>query len=313
MVPSPLTIPAQILLASSIPPLSTRFFTYGKTVQPPTTTTTTTISAEKKPTSKTLSNTSSNNNNNNITQLLDYLTTLTVPHAYFSHFYLVSLVSSLFWAAQFLLDGSLLQCLLSLGPPSNEDRIPLTQLLLTWLCLLTQSLRRCHEQLTISKTPSTSTMLLPHYLLGHAFYLITTLSIFASSRHLLPITTFPLPPPPLLKTTLSLLLFLLTSTLQHKTHLYLLSLPKYTLPPATHPLFAQSLSPHYLFEILIYLSLAILSAPPHNLINKTMICAVVFVAVNLGVSAGRTWGWYRDRFGEKAVAGKGSFVLSFQS
>ncbi|KAF8445177.1 hypothetical protein BGX38DRAFT_1196478 [Terfezia claveryi] len=289
---------ASILLASSIAPLSTRFFSYGKTSQPPTTT-----SAEKKQTKI------NSSNNISLTHLLDYLTTLTVPHAYFSHFYLVSLVSLLFWAAQFLLNGSLLRYLLSVGtrtPSIIEDRISPTQLLLTWLCLLAQSLRRYHEQLIMSKTSSTSTMLIPHYLLGHAFYLTTTLSLFASYRNLLPLTT--LPPPPLLKTTLSLPIFLLSFTLQHKTHLYLLSLPKYSLPQKTHPLFALSLSPHYLFEILIYLSLAILSAPPHKILNKTMLCAVLFVAANLGVSAGRTWEWYRDRFGEKAVAGRRKMI-----
>lgn len=288
---------ASILLASSIAPLSTRFFCYGKTAQPPTN-----LSAAKKQTKPT-------SNNSNLTNLLDYLTTLTVPHSYFSHFYLVSLVSLLFWAAQFLLNGCLLRYLLSLGtrtPTIIEDGISPTQLLLTWLCLLAQSLRRYHEQLIISKSPSTSTMLLPHYLLGHAFYLTTTLSLFASYRNLLPLTTFP--PPPLLKTTLSLPIFLLSSILQHKTHLYLLSLPKYSLPLKTHPLFALSLSPHYLFEILIYLSLAILSAPPHKFLNKTMLCAVLFVAANLGVSAGRTWEWYRDRFGEKAVAGRRKMI-----
>ncbi|KAF8418204.1 putative 3-oxo-5-alpha-steroid 4-dehydrogenase [Tirmania nivea] len=292
---------ASILLASSIPQLSARFFCYGKTAQP------TASPVEKKPADKARST-------NIVTQLLDYLTTLTVPHAYFSHFYLLSLVSSLFWAAQFLLNGSLLRYLLSLGhghPTAQEDSISPTQLLLAWLCLLLQSLRRYHEQLTASRIPSSSKMLLPHYLLGHAFYLATTLSIFASSRHLLlggvpslTTTAAAFPPPPLIKTALSLLLFLLSSSLQHTTHTYLLSLPKYSLPAPTHPLFTQVLSPHYLFEILIYLSLAVLSAPPGIPVNPTMFYAAVFVAANLGVSAGRTWAWYRDRFGEKAVGGK---------
>ena len=40
-----------------------------------------------------------------------------------------------------------------------------------------------------------------------------------------------------------------------------------------------------------------------------MLCAVVFVAANLGVSAARTWRWYRGVFGERAVAGMYSILL----
>lgn len=76
---------------------------------------------------------------------------------------------------------------------------------------------------------------------------------------------------------------------------------KYSLPE--HPIFHQLICPHYFAECLIYLSLAIVSAPAGDLVNRTNFCAFVFVAVNLGVTADGTKKWYEGKFGKQAVAG----------
>lgn len=107
---------------------------------------------------------------------------------------------------------------------------------------------------------------------------------------------------PSLRTFLCLPLFLLASGLQHDCHHYLFSLEKYTLP--AHPLFNQIVSPHYTAECGIYLSLAIMAAPSGEFVNKTLISCLAFVAVNLGVTAGTSKEWYKQKFGEESVRGK---------
>ena len=77
---------------------------------------------------------------------------------------------------------------------------------------------------------------------------------------------------------------------------------EYKIP--THPAFQPLIAPHYTAECMIYLSLAIVSAPQGAWINLTMASALVFVMVNLGVSAGVTRQWYEKRFGPEAVRGK---------
>lgn len=107
---------------------------------------------------------------------------------------------------------------------------------------------------------------------------------------------------PSLRTFLCLPLFLLASGLQHDCHHYLFSLEKYTLP--AHPLFNKIVSPHYTAECGIYLSLAIMAAPSGELVNKSLLSCLAFVAVNLGVTASTSKEWYKQKFGEESVRGK---------
>ncbi len=53
---------------------------------------------------------------------------------------------------------------------------------------------------------------------------------------------------------------------------------------------------------MIYLSLALIAAPKGELINKTIFTALIFVLVNLGITAGMTKDWYEKKFGKEAVA-----------
>lgn len=57
-------------------------------------------------------------------------------------------------------------------------------------------------------------------------------------------------------------------------------------------------------ECLIYLSLAIVTAPRGFILNKTIFCGLVFVAVNLGVTAQITKEWYAEKFGRDKVETK---------
>jgi 3-oxo-5-alpha-steroid 4-dehydrogenase 3 len=67
-------------------------------------------------------------------------------------------------------------------------------------------------------------------------------------------------------------------------------------------------TPHYLAECVIYLSIAGMAAPAGQWLNGTVACALVFVAVNLGVTAHGTYEWYERRFGKMALAGRWRMV-----
>ena len=76
----------------------------------------------------------------------------------------------------------------------------------------------------------------------------------------------------------------------------------YKLPD--HPAFQPLIAPHYMAECLIYLAIAINAAPQGEWINKTLSSALVFVVVNLAVSAQGTKEWYERVFGKESTRGK---------
>ncbi|EKG17361.1 3-oxo-5-alpha-steroid 4-dehydrogenase [Macrophomina phaseolina MS6] len=101
-------------------------------------------------------------------------------------------------------------------------------------------------------------------------------------------------------------LFLWASKQQHDAHVYLFGLKKYTLP--TQGFFQHIVCAHYTFECAIYLALSILAAPEGEWVNKTVLCAVVFVGVNLGVTAAGTKEWYGTKFGRETVERRARMV-----
>lgn len=113
---------------------------------------------------------------------------------------------------------------------------------------------------------------------------------------------------PSLRTILCIPVFVLASGIQHNCHVYLASLPKYTLP--THPIFQNLVCPHYTMECLIYLSMAFLAAPERAWINRTILAGLVFVSVNLGVTSSTSKEWYETRFGKDKVSGRWKMIPS---
>lgn len=105
-----------------------------------------------------------------------------------------------------------------------------------------------------------------------------------------------------IKAAVALPLFLYGWTMQHQCHKHLAGLRKYSLPE--EGLFRYLVCPHYACECLIYSSLAISGAPEGQWCNKTLLSGVIFVAVNLGVTAFGTRQWYAERFGMDKVASK---------
>lgn len=101
-----------------------------------------------------------------------------MPHSYFTQFYVVSVVSSVFWALQLLLRGNVFQAIAS--RVSEEHRLQsmtISQVMVCWLLLAMQGSRRLWESI-IFKKPSSSQMWFVHWLLGLAFYVAAGVAIW---------------------------------------------------------------------------------------------------------------------------------------
>ena len=232
-------------------------------------------------------------------KLLDYLATFNVPHSWFTHFYILSLVCSFTTLTT-----------LYYFPWYYEETIKRnTNIEVAAFCahlMLLQSLRRLFECIFVHRS-STSRMWIGHYAIGMAFYLATNLAIWIEQLTFAPtipgvkerstLWTW--------RTILCTLLFLTASIKQNKYHRYLASLQKYTLP--SEHAFRYVIAPHYTMECVIYLSMAILDAPvafdgrrqASTSVNWTMFCAFVFVVVNLQVTAVGTREWQLSRFQDR--------------
>lgn len=104
----------------------------------------------------------------------------------------------------------------------------------------------------------------------------------------------------LVKVAIAVPLFFFAWVSQYHCHKHLAGLKKYSLPE--QGMFRHLISPHYTCECLIYFSLAVVAAPEGHLCNQTLLSALFFVAVNLGVTARGTKSWYIDKFGSDKVA-----------
>ena len=111
---------------------------------------------------------------------------------------------------------------------------------------------------------------------------------------------------PSIRTVSATLLFVLASWIQHDCHVYLAGLEKYTLPEQRF--FKIVLCPHYTSECLIYVAIAIAAAPGDQLLNRTMLAGLGFVASNLAVTADSTKKWYGEKFGVEKLEGRWRIV-----
>ncbi|KAF9690963.1 hypothetical protein EKO04_011011 [Ascochyta lentis] len=247
-----------ILVIHAVPALRTRFLAYGSRATSPS------GQASAPPSHAPIS-----------TQLLDYAAAIQVPHNYFTHFYLLSVACSLFWA-----------CWLQLWSANP-------QLQIVWALMLLQGVRRMLES-SVYTSASKSSMWLAHWLLGLLFYLTINIAIWIENPAG-SLTSW---------TCIALVPAIITAhVLQHSYHAYLYRLRAenkgYQLP--VHPIFSNLLCPHYSCETAIYFLLSFLAAPDGRVMNWTLFCATIFVAVNLGVTAIGTKEWYIEKFGKDKV------------
>lgn len=236
--------------------------------------------------------------------LLDFLGSLQVPHSWFFSFYCISLASSAVWGFQLSKRGTLYHMIAD--PASSQHAsMSLDQVALCWLLLACQGTRRLWECATLTKA-SRSRMWVFHWLAGVLFYISVGISVWIegipaleSSEHIFDNVRFTASS---WRVLIFLPIFLLASILQNRVHAYLASLRKYTLP--SHWAFSKIICPHYTAECVVYLALTVLAAPQGYLVNGTMLCAVVFVIVNLGVTADISQTWFMEKFGKEKVQGK---------
>ncbi|KAL2271649.1 hypothetical protein VTJ83DRAFT_1020 [Remersonia thermophila] len=251
---------------------------------------------------------------NRLLSLLDTLTAWTqVPHSWFGTFYILSAACSIFWLAQFLFDGALLRRIASRQADAIQAQHASSptarQVALGWVMMFAQAARRIYEQAAVVKPSRTSRMWVVHWLLGLGFYLAMSVAIWVDGsaaildrgRHHAANDY-----EALLKMVVAGRVFLKAWVGQHQCHKHLAGLKKYSLPDTG--MFRRYICPHYTCECLLYLSMAVATAPPGSLCNRTLLCAVVFVAANLGVTASGTRKWYAQKFGASAVEGKWNMV-----
>jgi 3-oxo-5-alpha-steroid 4-dehydrogenase 3 / polyprenol reductase len=232
---------------------------------------------------------------------LDYLASMKVPHSWFKHFYMLSVVSSMLWLQQLYTRGPMLQHVMGVTS-TDRPSMSFNQLVLCCLLLIIQGSRRLYESTVLTK-PSMSQMWVGHYLLGLLYYAAMGVAIWIEGAPALMSTDEPfgnaMISAPSLSTFLFLPIFSFASGIQHDAHLYLNSLRKYELP--SHPAFHSLISPHYTAECIIYFSLMFLAAPKGQLVNTTLLAAFIFVVVELGVSADISRRWYLQKFGADRV------------
>lgn len=236
--------------------------------------------------------------------LFDFLATLQVPHSWFMSFYSISLASSVLWAFQLLMHGPLYQKIAD-RTQHQHSSMSLNRIALCWALMALQGTRRLWECLVLTK-PSQSTMWIFHWLVGVLFYVATGVSIWIHGVQALESSNWTLDnfqlTTPSLRVVVFLPMFTLASVLQHKIHVHLASLKKYTIP--SHPAFHRIVCPHYTAECVLYLALTFLASPRGHLVNGTMLSATVFVVVNLGVTADISKIWAVEKFGKEKINGK---------
>jgi 3-oxo-5-alpha-steroid 4-dehydrogenase 3 len=111
-------------------------------------------------------------------RILDQVASWQVPHRYFLHFYIASVVSTLFWAGELLRRGPVFVAISSqVDPGKDTPSMSFNQLTLCWALMAIQGTRRLWESIALAK-PSRSKMWFVHWILGVAFYIAMGMSIW---------------------------------------------------------------------------------------------------------------------------------------
>ncbi|KAE8451213.1 hypothetical protein EG329_004377 [Mollisiaceae sp. DMI_Dod_QoI] len=104
------------------------------------------------------------------------IASIQVPHTWFTHYYVVSVASSVFWAHQIYTLGPVFNLLASYSTKSHEG-MTVNQIFLAWLFMAIQGSRRLYESIVLTK-PSQSKMWFGLWLIGIAYYIFMGLSVW---------------------------------------------------------------------------------------------------------------------------------------
>lgn len=101
-----------------------------------------------------------------------------VPHAWFLHFYVLSVASSALWAWQLVTCGTAMEWLARRQSAGEEDgSMTMAQVYLAWGLMAVQGVRRLYESLAVTKAGS-SPMSAIHYLIGSSYYVVMGVSVW---------------------------------------------------------------------------------------------------------------------------------------
>ncbi|ATY64365.1 3-oxo-5-alpha-steroid 4-dehydrogenase [Cordyceps militaris] len=242
-----------------------------------------------------------------------------VPHAWFWHFYLLSVAASAFWAWQFGTGGRVLRALAerqqqhAAAAAEVGDDDALGRVVAAWAMMALQGTRRLYESLFVMRTGEGSSMWFVHWALGLTFYAVMSISIWIERSDAILASWETQHPARILASHIlasrvpaCLAVFLWAWTKQHACHAHLASLKKYTLPTAG--LFRYLVCPHYTCECLVYLTIAFVAAPAGRWCSGPVLCGLAFVVANLGATAVDTRRWYVQKFGAEAVASRWTMI-----
>lgn len=230
--------------------------------------------------------------------LVDFLTLLTVPKSYFTHFYILLTIG----------------CIYTLAWP-RSDPSQATHPLIIYLVTI-QSLRRLGESYFVTKFSPKSSINVFHYLVGMVHYTLLSINCYLGSSQSLSNLTIPeklltnlTNPGRILASWLEYLatltnldrllvtIFIIASVSQFMSHRHLASLRKYSVPS-----FAYVSSPHYLAEMVIYGLLMVLAwTSLTSQITLNFVVCWIFVVVNLSISALDTHRYYKATYAEYEV------------
>ncbi|KAF6838036.1 3-oxo-5-alpha-steroid 4-dehydrogenase [Colletotrichum plurivorum] len=225
-----------------------------------------------------------------------------IPHSWFTHFYVVSIAGSAFWAFEYLRGGSVIEFIAARQAESGSPAMGLGQTVLVWALMALQGSRRLYECFFVMKSGS-SRMWFVHWLLGLGFYLCMSVSVWVEGSATIQQTSPPKPENlPCPATLVGTAVYFYGWANQHWCHKHLASLKKYSLPD--QGLFRYLVCAHYTCECVLYFGLALAAAPEGQWINRTLLCAFWFIVINLGTTAGGTKEWYAQKFGAERVANR---------
>lgn len=130
-------------------------------------------------------------------KLLDAVGGLEVPHSWFIHFYVTSVISSIFWGWQLLFKSFAVKAVPSLSGMHADpivtngayhSSMTINQILLTWSFMTLQGSRRLYECIVLNRA-SSAKMPVFSWILGIAFYAAVGISVWIEGLRML-ITIF---------------------------------------------------------------------------------------------------------------------------
>ncbi|KAJ8653066.1 hypothetical protein O0I10_011286 [Lichtheimia ornata] len=248
----------------------------------------------------------------------------TVPKSWFSHFYVVGLISALYCFAEIVLllqwhgHGPVLYCLRVWDIPQASSHISVLESLVALALLTLHLARRVYESFYIERSSLEARMHVSHYLAGVGFYGAMVLATWLEGAANFGVWSG-IPSPSALglsdllctRVVMATLLFFYASMHQHQCHCILASLRTkkeenhYQIPRGDW--FEWIVVPHYFADILVYLSLCIL----HGFRNWILVCGLIWTVINLSITASGTEEWYKTKFGLRyqATFPKGRWII----